>query len=778
MATEQQLEWAKLLKRAAGMAISQPARKRAGMVRVMSYARASTKRQDMSIPDQLKIMEAFRDKQKGWVSVGIFAEVQSGKSQQKRGEYQKIKAAIRAREVDIILSHDFSRWGRSLPELVRLFELAEKNRVQIWTVVNGEMPYVTSVALAMVADLMLGMAREQIKRAHYAINMDGRHVGGKPYGYRHARKNGQNGHLKIVRKEANVVKQIYRLYLEGKSPMAICRILNAKKIPSPGGKKWRVPILTKKDGFRGILHNDVYKGWVLYDKSEKHFDPELETVSHKFRPATEWKFHEGQHTAIITPKVFDAVQERFRSRPTIVRPTPGPPALFAGKFKCAECLVEHEDGTTTYGSMGISGGGRNRQYRIRCNGVSAGRCTNHRSYLRSLAYEVALKTLRENLKDPKIIEAFLKEHSRVSKAALRKKAKEFSRLGERLKRLNSYRENLVDAIKRGGDPEVLNGSISEVQLEIAEAKQEEDVFRAGTYEFKLNAPSVADYLKLVEDTLHRLTTAPAERVDLPVMEELNSLVERIVVYPKEGAEFEVKVVGKLARIVSASDSIRGKGAVRSGTLTQEDAAEMLRVSYPKEGSRGMVPFHKRVEEVLVSEVKPVTIHEIQKRLAERGVAATPTEVERAVGYRRDVFVNIRRSGFMLKTAYDELPVKWFETTNSIIEAAEKVLRSRSVPATTKQILTALREQGFDIHGDDGAYILRKSMSKSGRFLISDRKPTSWQLKPVGKRAVQRSSKLGNTLLGTRPVESGVRRPRLHPQKDRISGQTERSANSA
>src|SRR5262245_45609789 len=141
MGTEQ-AEWAKLLKRAAGMAMSEPARKRAGIVRVISYARASTKKQDMSIHDQLKVMEAFRAKQKGWVSAGVFSEVRSGKGQRKRSEYQKIKAAMRAREVDVILSHDFSRWGRSLPELVRLFELAEKNRVQIWTVVNGEMPYV------------------------------------------------------------------------------------------------------------------------------------------------------------------------------------------------------------------------------------------------------------------------------------------------------------------------------------------------------------------------------------------------------------------------------------------------------------------------------------------------------------------------------------------------------------------------------------------------------------------------------------------------------------
>ncbi len=168
--------------------------------------------------------------------------------------------------------------------------------------------------------------------------------------------------------------------------------------------------------------------------------------------------------------------------------------------------------------------------------------------------------------------------------------------------------------------------------------------------------------------------------------------------------------------------------------------QTLRIAYPKEGSEGMVPFHKKVEDLLVSDVEPVTIHEIQKRLAERGVAATPTEVERAIGYRRDTFVNIRRDGFMLKAAYDALPVKWFETTDSIIEATRMVLRTLSEPATTEQLLKSLRKQGFDIHGDR-VRILRKCMSKSGQFLVSGRRPTSWQLKPVGKRALQRSSSL-------------------------------------
>lgn len=139
---------------------------------------------------------------------------------------------------------------------------------------------------------------------------------------------------------------------------------------------------------------------------------------------------------------------------------------------------------------------------------------------------------------------------------------------------------------------------------------------------------------------------------------------------------------------------------------------MLRLKYPKEVSEGLVPFHRKIEELLINDVKPATIHELQKRLADRGTVATVSEVGRAVHYRREIFVNIRRNGFILKSVYDALPKKWLETNDDVVESAELALRSLSGPATTKQILDRLQEkQEFDINGDS-IRILRKSMSRS------------------------------------------------------------------
>lgn len=48
---------------------------------------------------------------------------------------------------------------------------------------------------------------------------------------------GPDGLPKIVESEAEVVRLIYKLYLQGETQYAIARYLTAKGIPTPAGKK-------------------------------------------------------------------------------------------------------------------------------------------------------------------------------------------------------------------------------------------------------------------------------------------------------------------------------------------------------------------------------------------------------------------------------------------------------------------------------------------------------------------------------------------------------------
>ncbi len=48
---------------------------------------------------------------------------------------------------------------------------------------------------------------------------------------------GEDGNLVINEEQAETVRRIYGLFLQGRSPHAIAKLLTAEGIPSPGGKE-------------------------------------------------------------------------------------------------------------------------------------------------------------------------------------------------------------------------------------------------------------------------------------------------------------------------------------------------------------------------------------------------------------------------------------------------------------------------------------------------------------------------------------------------------------
>lgn len=72
---------------------------------------------------------------------------------------------------------------------------------------------------------------------------------------------GPDGNLVINEEQAVVVRRIYALFLQGKTPYGIAKILTADGIPTPGGKtKWGKAVV------ESILTNEKYKGDALLQK--------------------------------------------------------------------------------------------------------------------------------------------------------------------------------------------------------------------------------------------------------------------------------------------------------------------------------------------------------------------------------------------------------------------------------------------------------------------------------------------------------------------------------
>ncbi|MBR6617024.1 MAG: recombinase family protein [Oscillospiraceae bacterium] len=113
-----------------------------------------------------------------------------------------------------------------------------------------------------------------------------------PYGYRKVHPEPKVHTLEIVPDEAEVVRMIYAMYLEGSGSRAIASELNRLGIQPQKNTFWEKPSIKK------ILANPVYMGMLQWRTKGSG-----ETC------------YQGKHPAIIDPETFLAVQEKRETNP-------------------------------------------------------------------------------------------------------------------------------------------------------------------------------------------------------------------------------------------------------------------------------------------------------------------------------------------------------------------------------------------------------------------------------------------------------------------------------
>ncbi|MCM1232766.1 MAG: recombinase family protein [Ruminococcus flavefaciens] len=150
-------------------------------------------------------------------------------------------------------------------------------------------------------------------------------------GYKHflGYEKGADGLPQIVEEEAKIVREIYRLFLKGKTVRMIADYLTGQGIPTPKGKtKWCVSTIMS------ILQNEKYKGDALLQKT---YTADFLTKKVKKNHGEVPQYYiENSHPAIIDPETFELVQEEIeRRKPNRRQLHKSSP--FNAKIICGEC---------------------------------------------------------------------------------------------------------------------------------------------------------------------------------------------------------------------------------------------------------------------------------------------------------------------------------------------------------------------------------------------------------------------------------------------------------
>ena len=207
-------------------------------------------------------------------------------------------------------------------------------------------------------------------------------------------RKGPDGLPEIVPEEAEVVREIYKLFIQGKTVNWIATHLTAKGIPTPRGKeKWQTSTI------ESILTNEKYKGSAVL---QKKFTVDFLSKKMKVNEGEVPQYIVDQsHPAIIDPVQWQKVQDEMA-----VRKSRGKHhnslSPFSAKIVCGDC-------GDFYGSKVWHSTDKYRRVIWQCNGKFKGkdRCaTPHlyeedikRLFLRAVAQltedrEVLLETCR------------------------------------------------------------------------------------------------------------------------------------------------------------------------------------------------------------------------------------------------------------------------------------------------------------------------------------------------------------------------------------------------
>lgn len=277
-------------------------------LRAVFYARVSTEEEkqlnalEKQVQENIDIVKA-----NGWELIDQYVdEGKSGTTVQRRDEYQRLLEDMGSGKFDIVVAKSQDRLQRNLDDWCVFRNLLALHSIKLYLYMDQKFynPAEDNFLANIKAILAEEYSRDLSKKINNANSRrlekarQGELVSvygsSRCYGY-----NLVNGVNTINEEQAEVVRLIYKLYLEGYGGRAIRRELTSRGITNHDGKEMNeVTILN-------ILKNERYIGTLVTNKSHKDFITK-KTVKN---PPNEWIRIPNAVPAIISTEDFERVQE-------------------------------------------------------------------------------------------------------------------------------------------------------------------------------------------------------------------------------------------------------------------------------------------------------------------------------------------------------------------------------------------------------------------------------------------------------------------------------------
>lgn len=287
-------------------------------LRVAAYCRVSTEleEQENSYRAQVEYYTKKIEETPNWINAGIYADDgKSATNTKKRDDFRAmIKDALDGK-IDLIITKSVSRFARNTVDaLITIRKLKEKGIAVIFekegiNTLDGTGEILITILSSLAQEESRNISENtrwgvvrKFEQGKLIVNHN------KFMGYT---KN-EEGELVIVPEEAEVVKLVFRMYLEGNSTGKIADFLEESKIKTATGKDhWHESVIIK------MLKNEKYMGDALLQKT---YTVDFMTKKRVMNKGIVPQYYvEDDHEPIIPRELFYRVQEEMMRRSSMCK---------------------------------------------------------------------------------------------------------------------------------------------------------------------------------------------------------------------------------------------------------------------------------------------------------------------------------------------------------------------------------------------------------------------------------------------------------------------------
>lgn len=483
-----------------------------------------------SITNQKAILAKYA-KEKGFEDYEYYVDDGFSGTNFNRPDFQRMLEDIINGKINTVIVKDMSRFGRDyimvgyyteifFPESnVRFIAINDNVDSELGNT-DDFIPFKNVINEWYAKDIS-----KKVRAVIKSKGMSGKHLSAvPPYGYM---KSPEDKTKWIIDEEAaEVVKEVYRLFLLGNGQTKIAKILTDKKIDSPLAHyiKKGLPTRAKSEdsdrwnssAINGILRQYAYVGHTVNFKTYKR---SFKSKKQDYLPRENWVVFKNTQEPIISEEAFELAQKMIKSR-HVERPKEKRQNLFLGMLFCADCGKK----------MAVQYSREKDSYYV-CSGYrkNTGKCSSHRIRMDVLE-RLVLKDLRRTcdyifLHEKEFIENYHKATQREIERVLCTSKSEQEKIRFRISEINRIIQKLYE--------DNVSGRITDERFDLLSKTYEKEQAELRNKEKSLNE-SVRS-VEREEENLSRFIRLVKRYVDVEELtpEIINAFIDRIEIGKKE-----------------------------------------------------------------------------------------------------------------------------------------------------------------------------------------------------------------------------------------------------